>query len=91
LFLPNHVDDDGDQDENSDPTDSHHEDDAVYVPALEMLSKPVQGDVVPFSVLAPVSEPAQMQLPVLASAHFLTHSPPLPPCPIYLETLTLLI
>ena len=61
------------------------------MPALEMLSKPVQGDAAPFPVLEPVSEPAQIQLPVLASSHFLTHSPPLPPCPIYIEMLTLLI
>jgi len=90
LFLSNHLDD-GDEDENSDPADTHHEDDAVYVPVLEMLSKPVQGDVAPLSVLEPVAELPQIQLPVLVSSHFLTHSPPLPPCPIYLEMLILLI
>jgi len=89
-----HDHDDGDQEEadgQSRPANEHQDDDAVYVPALLMLSKPVQGDVGDYSLFAPVTELSESTLPIMASAHFLTHSPPMAPCPIYLQVLTLLI
>jgi len=90
-----HDQDDSDQeqaDEQPRPANEHQDDDAVYVPALVMLSKPVQGDVGDLSLFAaPVTELSEGTLPIMASAHFLTHSPPMAPCPIYLQVLSLLI
>src|SRR5262245_27776576 len=70
-----HDHDDGDQeqaDEQQGPVDQHQDDDAVYVPALVMLNKPVQGNVGNYPLLAPVTELSKSTLPILTSTHFLT-------------------
>jgi hypothetical protein len=81
-----------DGDENaSDSADDHDDDDAIYVPDLVMLSKPLQSAVDGMLISVAVHDVPGVNIPVLVSSHLLTHSPPPSACPIYLQILAILI